>query len=52
MPPERIGRRAEARPGPQCLMKGAVSLACFLCCLIAFFSFGVFRGFFLFSFGG
>jgi hypothetical protein len=33
-------------------MKGAASLACFFCCLIVFFSFGVCCGFFLFAFGG
>ena len=33
-------------------MNGAASLACFFCCLIVFFSFGVCCDFFLLSFGG
>jgi uncharacterized membrane protein YjjP (DUF1212 family) len=33
-------------------MKGAASLACFFCCFIVFFSFGVCCGFFLLVFGG
>jgi hypothetical protein len=39
-------------PATQRLTKGAASLACFFCCLIAFFSFGVDCGFFLLCFGG
>ena len=42
-------RRGSAR---QVLMNGTASLACFFCCLMAFFSFGVCCGFFLLSFGG
>ena len=44
--------QADRRGRSQCLMKGAVSPACFFCCLIVFFSFGVCCGFFLLSFGG
>jgi hypothetical protein len=39
-------------PATQRFINGTASLACFFCCLIVFFSFGVCCGFFLFSFGG
>ena len=39
-------------PALQVLMRGAASPACFFCCFMAFFSFGVCCGFFLLSFGG
>jgi len=44
--------RGRVGPAPQCLMKGAAAPACFFCCLIVFFSFGVCCGFFLLAFGG
>ena len=38
--------------GVSASVNGGASLACFFCSLMAFFSFGVCCGFFLFSFGG
>ncbi len=48
----RIGKTPRYRPARQRLMKGAASVACFFCCFIVFFSFGVCCGFFLLCFGG